>query len=53
MKNQMILNININIENKTYDNGKYEGHILNNKREGKGIFYYNNGERYEVIGKTI
>ena len=26
---------------------KYEGDYKNNKREGKGIFYWNNGNRYE------
>ena len=40
-------NFNSNIQIKTYDNGKYEGQIINNKREGKGIFYYNDGTKYE------
>ena len=26
---------------------KYEGDFKNDKREGKGIFYMNNGDRYE------
>ena len=43
----MMININNNIQNKTYDNGRYEGDILNNLIEGKGIFYYNNGDKYE------
>ena len=46
------LNINNNIINnnkqiKIYNNGKYEGEMLNDKKEGKGIFYYNDGGRYE------
>ncbi len=48
MKNQMILNTNINKKNKTYDNGRYEEQIFDNKREVKGICYYNSHERYEV-----
>ena len=28
-----------------YNNGIYEGQIKNNKNEGKGIYYYNNGDR--------
>ena len=32
---------------KLYDLGKYEGIILNNKRELKGIMLYNDGARYE------
>ena len=29
-----------------YNNGRYVGQIVNGKREGKGIYYWN-GERYE------
>ena len=29
------------------DIGKYVGQVVNGKREGKGIDYYNNGDRYE------
>ena len=32
---------------KVYKNGKYEGEYLNGKREGKGIYKYNNGDKYE------
>ena len=32
---------------KIYKSGKYIGKLKNNKREGKGIMYYNNGDRYE------
>ena len=32
---------------KQYDFGYYEGQIKNNKREGKGIFYWNVGDRYK------
>ena len=41
---------NFNIYNKQikiYDIGKYEGIIINNKRESKGLMIYNNGARYE------
>ena len=41
---------NINISNKNtkiYDVGKYEGIILDNKRELKGVMTYNNGARYD------
>ena len=46
------LNINNNLINKNkqikiYNNGKYEGQMLKGLREGKGIFYYNDGGRYE------
>ena len=27
--------------------GKYVGELTNDKREGKGIIFYNNGDRYE------
>ena len=30
-----------------YDNGRYVGQVVNDKREGKGIFYWNDGDRYE------
>ena len=30
-----------------YDNGKYIGQVVNGLREGKGIYYFNNGDRYE------
>ena len=30
-----------------YHDGKYEGIIINNKREIKGIMYYKNGSKYE------
>ena len=32
---------------KIFDNGIYEGEIKDNKREGQGIMYFNNGNRYE------
>ena len=28
-----------------YENGSYEGDFKNDKKDGKGIFYYNNGDR--------
>ena len=30
-----------------YDNGKYIGNIQNGKRNGKGIYYWDNGDKYE------
>ena len=30
---------------KEYENGKYEVQMKNDKREGKGIIYYNSGDR--------
>ena len=39
-------NINNNKELK-YNDGKYIGQVINDKAEGKGIFYGYNGDRYE------
>ena len=36
-----------NIIKKEYNNGRYEGEMKNDKREGKGIMYYDSGDRYE------
>ena len=43
------LNINNNIINKEikYDNGRYVGQVVNGLKEGKGIFYWNDGDKYE------
>ena len=30
-----------------YDNGRYVGQVVNDKKEGKGIRYWNDGDRYE------
>ena len=30
-----------------YNNGRYVGQVLNGLREGKDIYYYNDGDRYE------
>ena len=35
------------IKTKEYDNGRYVGSILNDKREGKGSFFFVNGKKYE------
>ena len=32
---------------KEYEYGKYIGDYENGKREGNGIFYYNDGDKYE------
>ena len=34
-------------EIKEYNNGRYIGNIVDNKREGIGIFFYTDGKRYE------
>ena len=36
-----------NIIKKEYDDGRYEGEMKNDKKDGKGIFYLNDGDRYE------
>ena len=41
------ININNNNKIKIFENGKYEGIIINDKREIKGIMIYNNGAKYE------
>ena len=39
-------NINIdNISTKEYENGLYQGQLVNDQREGKGIMYYNCGDK--------
>ena len=41
---------NINLDNmstKEYENGLYQGELVDDKREGKGIMYYNCGDKYE------
>ena len=30
-----------------YYKGRYVGQVVNGLREGKGIFYWNDGDRYE------
>ena len=47
------LNQNLKINNKNnhqeikYGNGRYTGQVVNGLKEGKGIFYWNDGDRYE------
>ena len=43
------LKINTNLSNKEliFEDGKYIGQVMNGVPEGKGIFYYKNGSRYE------
>ena len=45
----------LNNKNKTkiYEDGKYIGEIKNDLKEGKGIFYFNNDNRYEGDFKNI
>ena len=51
LQNQMIQNFNkLQNNNKQeikYNDGKYIGQVVNGIREGKGIYYYNGGDRYE------
>ena len=58
MKDKTTSNINNEINNinnnsvyirqiKIYDFDRYEGQIINEIKEGKGKFYYNNGDIYE------
>ena len=48
IKNEEKINNNIIINKiKEYDDGIYEGEIKNNKKDGKGIYYYKHGDRYE------
>ncbi len=49
-KNNIIKNSN---QEKVYSDGKYIGQIMNNLREGNGIMYYNNGDKFEVTGDRI
>ena len=49
--NEIITNklneINNSIKEIKYDDGRYVGQIVNGKKEGKGIYYWNDGDRYE------
>ena len=48
--NQNMKNMNINTINNQeliFPDGKYIGQVVNGLAEGKGIFYYHNGDRYE------
>ena len=48
--NEIKVNNNININNKEikYNDGRrYVGQVVNGVKEGKGIYYFPNGERYE------
>ncbi len=36
-----------NFKKETYNNGYYEGEIVNGKRNGFGTYYWNSGSRYE------
>ena len=48
IKNEEKINNNIIINKiKEYDDGIYEREIKNNKKDGKGIYYYKHGDRYE------
>ena len=40
-------NVRYRKSKKEYHDGRYEGIIINNKREIKGIMYYKNGSKYE------
>ena len=36
-----------NIQELSYENGKYIGNVHNGLKEGKGIYYFNDGDIYE------
>ena len=44
---QNISNNNIVIKTEIYNNGKYTGEFKNGLKDGRGIFYYTNGDKYE------
>jgi hypothetical protein len=44
---KLLLNSSKQNITKEYDNGRYIGNIVNNKREGIGVFFYTEGKRYE------
>ena len=44
---KLSINNNINNQEIKYDYGRYVGQVINGLREGKGIMYHNNGDRYE------
>ena len=39
--------LNSILASEEYDNGRYFGELKNGKKDGKGVYYYNNGDRYE------
>ena len=41
-----------NIKEIKYNDGKYIGNVINGLKEGRGIMYYNNGDRYEGYFKN-
>ena len=43
---------NDNFSTKIYEFGKYIGELKNDKRDGEGVTYYNNGDRLEGIWKN-
>ena len=50
--NNVIYNNNDHYSTKIYEFGKYIGEIKNDKRDGEGVTYYNNGDRLEGIWKN-
>ena len=50
--NKKFEEININKEIQ-YNNGKYIGQVINGLKEGKGIMYRNDDDRYEGKFKNI
>ena len=51
--NKMINNKINEKKEKINENGKYIGSLKNGLREGKGIMYWNDGDRYEGDWKMI
>ncbi len=44
---ELKINNKINNQEIKFKDGRYIGEVVNGIREGKGIYYYNNGDRYE------
>ena len=42
-----IISKDLNHKKMDYLDGRYEGEMINNKREGRGTFYFNDGDKYE------
>ena len=39
--------LNTILGSEEYENGRYFGELKNGKKDGKGVYYYSNGDRYE------
>ena len=46
-ENKLLFNNNKSYGKLNYSNGYYEGELINNKKHGKGISYYANGDKHD------